>query len=138
MNSPKLPLLAALSLLVACAEKEAPAPAPMVQQESSVDALLAGGNAVPKPVAPAPSPKASTPAPPTPAPARPEDKTTGVVNPLQPGNPDYDRYIAWLQKLSSGTPVEKQAVRSEIARAGLSPKERENFEKLKAHFGVKD
>lgn len=35
-------------------------------------------------------------------------------------------------------PVEKQAVRSEIARAGLSPKERENFEKLKAHFGVKD
>ena len=136
MNLPKLPLLAVLSLLVACGEKEAPAPAPKAQHESSVDALLAGGNAAPKSTAPA-SPDA-TPAPANPAP-RPAPTAGSVpTNPMQPGNPDYDRYLVWLQKLHSGTPVEKQAVRSEIARAGLSPKERENFDKLKAHFGVKD
>lgn len=137
MNLPKLPLLAVLSLLVACGEKEAPAPAPKVQHEPSVDALLAGGNAAPKPAAPAPTPADGVPARPpstahTPAPS-------GIpTNPMQPGNPAYDRYLVWLQKLHSGTPVEKQAVRSEIARAGLSPKEREDFDKLKAHFGVKE
>ena len=136
MNLPKLPLLAAVTLLVACGEKEAPAPAPKAQNESSVDALLEGGNAATRP-APA-APTGSAPAPTKPAPARSSEAGTGVVNPMQPGNPAYDRYTTWLQKLHSGTPAEKQATRSEIARAGLSPKEREEFEKLKAHFGVKD
>jgi hypothetical protein len=138
MKPPKLPLLAVLSLLVACGEKDAPAPAaaPKVPQESSVDALLAGGNTAPKPAPPAPADGA--PARPPSTPGRTPTPDGAPTNPLQPGNPEYDRYLVWLQKLHSGTPVEKQAVRGEIARAGLSPKERENFDKLKAHFGVKD
>ena len=138
MKSPTLALLAALSLLAACGEKEAPALAPKVEQESSVDAPLAGGNAAPKPVPPAPALTDAAPARPASTPVRTPAPGSVPTNPLQPGNPEYDRYLVWLQKLHSGTPAEKQAVRSEIARAGLSPKERENFDKLKAHFGVKD
>jgi len=57
---------------------------------------------------------------------------------MQPGNKDYDRYVAWMQKLQGGTPAEKQATRMEIARAGLTPVQQAEFQKLKTHFGIKD
>ena len=127
--------LGMLCLLTACGDKteEVKAPPPKAEKESSVDSLL--GKA-PPPAAPEAQP--AVPAPAKPAHVRPPSAGAAVVNPMQPGNPAYDRYLAWMQKLQGGTPAEKQAVRLEIARAGLSPKEREDFERLKTHYGVKE
>jgi hypothetical protein len=129
--------VAAAGLLVACGEKaeEVKAPVKKSEGESSVDALL--GNAAAKPATPPVAPAGSAP-PAAPAKSPPPKAAEAAVNPLQPGNASYDRNVKWLQILHSGTPAEKQAVRLEIARAGLSPKEMEDFQKMKAHFGIKD
>jgi hypothetical protein len=127
--------VAAASLLVACGEKteEVKAPPSKSAAESSIDAVL--GNApTPPPSTPAPTAVPSTPSQPKTAAAHSE--TPGVSSPLM--NQNYDRQVRWLQVLQTGTLPEKQAVRMEIARSGMSPKEMEQFQKLKAHYGIKD
>ena len=128
MNLPQLPLLAALFVLVACGEKEAPAPAPKVQQESSVDSLLHGGSPEPKTTQAAttvPNSVQNPPSPPAP-----------VASTLRPDDPNYAKFEGWIRRWFDGTPEQKQTVRTEINKAGLTPKEHEEFEKMKKHFGV--
>ena len=130
MNLLKLPGLATISLLVACGEKEAPAPAPKVQGESSVDALL--GDA-PKPATASPSPAVNPTDPTRPAP-KPQRAASDIVP--RPGEGAYDRNMAWLQKLKSATPVQKQAIKLEIDGASMTTKEREAFEMMRLHYNV--
>lgn len=136
MTRLKLSSLGLLTLLVACGEKEAPAPAPApkVQQESSVDALLGGGNPAPKPAAP--NPATSTPtSTPNAAPKPPVARAADDIVP-RPGEGAYERNLAWLQRLKSATPAQKQAIKLEIDGASLTAKEREAFEKMRLHYNV--
>ena len=54
----------------------------------------------------------------------------------RPGEGAYDRNLAWLQKLKSATPVQKQAIKLEIDGSNMTTTEREAFEKMRLHYNV--
>ena len=122
--------LGMLCLLTACGDKaeEVKAPPAKPERESSVDSLLGQPKEKRNPASSTSDLRTESATPPL--------QPSSTANAGRPGDPNYDRFEKWILRWVEGTPEQKQAIRGEVNKAGLSPQEQESFEKMKKHFGV--
>jgi hypothetical protein len=121
-------LITAWLALSGCGRKEPPPPSSTTKPEKvSIENQAPPAEAPPPTPGAAPSAPASEPSAPAPANEGESDNVT---------QKRYNRNMEWLRALKMGDDKQKQQTAAAIKKAGLSAKERAEFEELKNHYNV--